>query len=168
MTGRRRLASLPLLALAAAGCASTDNFPSLAPRPAELADAPAPAPPPAPAGPIDSALASQIERSVAEARQGETAFRAELTAAEAAVRRAGGAGSESWIEAQQAVSRLESARSRTMTALAELDGLARERSALPTAGVDLAAIAVASAEVERLAQAQREAIDRLIAALPQR
>jgi hypothetical protein len=167
LSGPPRTGALLLLA-GLAGCASASDFPSLAPRPAELADNPAPAEPPPPAGPVDSALAGRIAQLATDARQGQAEFEAEVGKAQAAVRRAGGAGSDSWIEAQQAVSRLESARTKTMNALAELDALARERSALPSAAQDLPAIASASAEAEQLAQRQREAIDRLLAALPER
>jgi hypothetical protein len=149
------------------GCASTEDFPSLAPRPAELADAPAPPAPPPPPATVDAAVAARIVPLTAAANEGQSEFDAELRAAQSAVGGAGSPGSESWIEAQQAISRVEGARSKTMTALAELDALARERSVLPNADADLAAIAAASAEVEQLAQAQRQAIDKLIAALPE-
>ena len=148
--------------LVAAGCAAPGPYPSLAPRPAEKAyaeDADERKPTPQP---DDPALAAEIDRLAAEARAGAADFDAALPAAQAAAAAAGGAGSDSWIEAQQALSRLESARARTTAALADLDRLAVERSSAGTLGEgDRERLRTATAEIQAGADAQADRLRRL-------
>jgi hypothetical protein len=147
------------LAASLGACAEGGAYPSLAPRPmeAELAAADeAPRPPPLP---DDPELQGRMMPLIAEARRGQAEFEVALPAARAAVARAGGAGSDGWVEAQQAVSRTEAARATTTGALADLDALtlaeARRRAVSES---DLARMRAALAEIERIADRQHEAI----------
>ena len=160
------LALLPCLG----GCAAAGSYPSLAPRPGELGaatKAPSPAPSsdrtPAPIAPGDSALTAQLDGLIERARQGQTAFESARAAAAARVGRAGAAGSESWIDAQEALSQLEGARAPTASALSDLDALARSRitSDSPASEADLGAIAAATEEVRAMAEKQDTEIARL-------
>lgn len=156
----------PLLSIALlAGCADPGDYPSLAPRAVERGEtAPAPAPTEAPPAAADPALAARIAQLIAQARDGDMAFARALEPARTSVGRAGAAGSESWIAAQEAVSRLESARTRTVDALSELDVLARERSQGTPADID--AIAAATVEVSAIADTQQQTISGLTGSLP--
>ena len=166
MAGLRPPLAILLPLLAAAGCAAPGPYPSLAPRPAEKAyaeDAEERKPTPQP---DDPALAGEIDRLLAEAEAGGSAFDSALPAAEAAAGAAGAAGSDSWIEAQQALSRLESARARTTAALADLDRLAVERTAAGTLGSgDSERLRRATEEMQALADAQADRLQRLGASL---
>lgn len=147
-----------------AGCVDPGDYPSLAPRPIERGET-APSPPPeAPVAAADPALSARLAQLIAQAHEGDMTFARALEPARASVRRAGAAGSESWIVAQEAVSRLESARTRTVEALSELDALARERNQGGPA--DINAIAAATAEVSALVDAQQEKIGGLTGSLP--
>jgi hypothetical protein len=156
-----RLAILVALALAAA-CAAPGPYPSLAPRPAEKAyaeDAEERKPTPQP---DDPALAGEIDRLLAEGKAGAAEFDAALPAAQRASSAAGGAGSDSWIEAQQALSRLESARARTTAAVADLDRLAVERTSAGTlGGGDAERLRSAAAELQVLTDSQADRLQRL-------
>ncbi|MET1110230.1 MAG: hypothetical protein ABWX67_01745 [Allosphingosinicella sp.] len=158
---RLSLAALPLLALAA-GCAAPGPYPSLAPRPAEKAyaeDAEERKPTPQP---DDPALAGEIDRLLAEAKAGAAEFDSAFPGAQAAASAAGAAGSDGWIEAQQALSRLESARARTTAALADLDRLAVERTGAGTLGSgDSERLRRATEEMQALADAQADRLQRL-------
>ena len=127
-------------ALFLAGCLQgSGSFPSLAPRPyevdparvAERADDPAAAP----AAPAETALSYEqrqaIEAAQDQHRAAEAAFRAALPGVRSAVEAARGAatGSEAWVVAQQALSRLEVSRTPSVEALANLDRLLSERLA---------------------------------------
>ena len=148
-----------------AGCAPSGDFPSLAMRPVERDPAAEPERPAPPQAPADPQLTARIGELLAQVRQGESAFRAALPDAQRAARAAGGAGSESWIAAQQEISRLEAVRAPTVAALAELDALSVERSNVPTAVADYAALTAAAEEAGTLAAAQRAEIDRLSGAV---
>jgi hypothetical protein len=157
--------SLPALALVvamtASACTPDGEFPSLAPRAIERQDPLAEPVRTFPDVPADPALRARAAELLAEARRGEAEFAAAYTLARAAAARSGEAGSESWIEAQQALSRAEAARAPTTVALAELDRLLIERSAIPTAAGDLAALQETLAEIERLFVAQQQRLDPL-------
>lgn len=157
---RPRLALLAT-SLLIAGCVAEGPFPSLAPRPAEremLEEEPVRAPEPVPSEPALLARAAEL---VALARTGERDFESELGAAAAAARAARPFGSESWVLAQQALSRLEAARAETMRALAALDLLAAERADQPTDPADFAALLAALEQVEAIAAAQETRLDAL-------
>ncbi|MBU3076338.1 hypothetical protein [Sphingomonas quercus] len=147
---------LLLAAVALAGCAgSSEPFPSLSPRPIEKLDvASAPqteAPPPAA---TDPAADSAARTALAAAEAGDRAF-TELLDTVAPVIRAGAAreaGSEPWLDAQQALSRLQAARLATSDALQTLDdqrmarGYAAPDPALESAYARAAALEAAQAE----------------------
>ena len=158
------------------GCATNGAFPSLQYREIErrfsdlprcgreaCADDPDTDEQAAPPAPIadDPALGARIGALTTQAREGQRRFAAALPLANRAAGRAGAAGSESWIEAQQELSRLESARSDTVAALAELDALAVERRAAGTSASDAARIEGALGEVRGLVEAQRAEVLRL-------
>lgn len=171
-----------LLPLAASvllcACAGQGPFPSLAPRAVErelsgqaappCVGSAAPAAAHAPAAPLpsDVQLASRVTALVADARSGQSAFEAVLPRANASAARAGAAGSDSWIAAQQDISRLEAARVRTQDALAELESLSIARSGdQATNEADRASVLAAAEEVRVLAAGQQAEIERLSAPL---
>ena len=156
----RSFAGLAAAALLA-GCVAEGPFPSLAPRAVERADPTAEPVRTAPAVPSDIALRARLSELIALARQGERDFDAAYGRAQAAAGAAGARGSESWIDAQEAISRLEAARAETTRALAELDGLAIERSDQPTNAGDHAALLAAIEQAEAIAAGQQGRIDRL-------
>lgn len=158
-------ALLPALALVTA-CAPDASFPSLAPRPGEQLSTDEPVRQPVFVAP-DPALSAGIAELVAAARRGQAEFEAALPAARANVARAGAAGSDSWVEAQQAISRLEAARASTARALADLDRLSIERAARPTNAAQFAELLNAVELVQSLARAQYSDIDRLRGSLRQ-
>jgi hypothetical protein len=160
----RRLALLiPALALAG-GCAARGHFPSLAPRPAERLSMDEPDRQAA-AVAADPRLAARIAALLADARRGQAEFETVLPGARSGAGAAGAAGSESWIEAQKAISRLEAARALTVAALAQLDELGVERAALPTSAEQLATLLAAMQSAEALAAGQQGEIDGLRASL---
>jgi len=155
-----RAGALAAAALAA-GCTPKGEFPSLALRPIEAEDPLAEPVRSPPVVAVDPALRERAADLLALARRGESAFDAAYRPAAAAARAAGAPGSESWVVAQQAISRAEAARAPTMQALAELDRLATERAAVATNEGDFAAIRAALVEVERLAREQQRRVDAL-------
>lgn len=161
----RAAALLPLL-LAACGTMQTGE-PSLAPRAAEAIDPRVPIPSEVIAGPADPALTERIAQLMAEVRAGAAAFEAAETEAERLAAAAGPAQSESWIEAQVALSALVASRGPVTKAVADLVELAVTRIAA-TGGIlpgDLAAIQAATAEAGAISQRQAATIDRLQARL---
>jgi len=151
-----------LIPLAASACAPEGPYPSLAPRPIEKAMAdseelPAPA-----AITDDAGLPARIEALMVQARRGEADYQAALPEARAAASSAGASGSDSWIVAQQALSRLEAARAATAGALADLDALAlAEASARPLSPADGERLNAATREAQALAERQRAEIVKL-------
>ena len=119
----------PILALPAVAACTTPvgDYPSLAQRPAERIEGtfqpdtaePVPPPPVLPSADLAARLA-QLRRD-AEAAHAE--FRANTPAAERIARAGGATGSDSWAAAQVALADLDSIRSRSAIALAELDTL---------------------------------------------
>lgn len=165
----RRLARLFLLgAIGAgiAGCVSQGPFPSLAPRPGEGEISLAEPVHPTPVVADDDALRRQIAELLAQARAGDRAFAAAYDDAATAVARAGPSGADSWVGAQEALTRLEAARGDTPAALSALDRLGTEHSDQPTSPGDFAAIQAATAEADRIAGAQNARIAALRARLP--
>jgi hypothetical protein len=156
------LLSLFLAASAAlAGCAAEGDFPSLARRPVESdRSVEEPVRPPLHV-PEEEALRALVAELRGRAAAGDRDFEAAYGAAEAAAARAGGRESESWVAAQQALSRLEAAREATMRALSELDALATSRAGTPTNPGDFSSINEALAAVERMAVAQQQRFDAL-------
>ena len=140
----------------AAGCAAPGPYPSLAPRPAEALYAsgdPERVPEPAPDRP---AIAPRLAALIAAARAGDAAFAEAVAAARPIVSRAGGAGSDSWVAAQQAVSRAQTGRSATLQALADLDAFAIAQAAEgPLSTSDSAQLQTATSSLQALADGQQ-------------
>jgi hypothetical protein len=154
-----------------AGCAADGSFPSLAQRPAEKAyaeerDAPDPV---VPQPPDDPGAVTRARALVADAEAGRGAFDAAYDAAAPLVGRAGASGSDSWIAAQQAVSRAVAAQAQTTKALADLDQLTASRaSGAPISDADAARLREAAARAQAIADAQADRLHRLEAALSRR
>lgn len=157
----RSPALVAALLLCLAGCVSRGPFPSLAPRPAEQEDWAEEPVHTAPAVADDAALRTRIAALNADARDGGRAFEADVAAAERATAHPGAEGSDSWIEAQQAISRLEASRGRTMDAAAELHQLQLARTGQPTSATDLAALDAAVEAVNAIAARQQREMDRI-------
>jgi len=132
---------LPLLALPAlplAACASTSagnmsagKAPSLAPRPVEgRFDVAPPAVVVEAPGPLPADLGGRLARWESDAAQAQQAFAAERDGTAALVSAGAGSdvGSERWVVAQQAISRLQSTRAPLTVALADIDRLYIDRS----------------------------------------
>lgn len=152
-----------LLASAAtlSGCAAAGPFPSLAARPEEgLISVAEPVRPPVSVAP-NAALRAQVAALRERGRSGARAFDAAYPAAERATRSVGASGSDSWIAAQQAVSRLEAARGGATAALADLDRLSMDRADTPTNAEDYALIGAAMAEIERETAERQTRLDAL-------
>ena len=160
-------------------CAAQGTFPSLSPRAAEYELAGREPPPciaaagvqaePGPSAAIsvqDPQLASRLAELIGNAQRGERKFQALLPQTRTAVGRAGASGSESWIAAQQEISRLEAARAPTADALGELEALTVARASdSATSEPDRQRIRAAVEEVGRMAEAQRASINALTAVL---
>jgi hypothetical protein len=146
-------------AAAVAACAPPGPYPSLEPRPIEKALAASDEPTPEAPLPDDAGLPARIAALLAEARRGQASA---LPAARATAASAGAAESESWIEAQQALSRLEAAGAVTGKAVSDLDalGLAEEQSRRLSPG-DVERIEAAMREAEALVAAQKDEIARI-------
>jgi hypothetical protein len=157
-----RTVSALALGLVAAGCAPAGPYPSLQPRPIEKAMADSEEQAPAPPLPDDAGLPARIEALVAQARRGDADYRAALPAARDAAGMAGPSGSDGWVQAQQALSRLEAARATTAGALADLDALGlAEANARPLSPGDLERLNAAVRVAQEMADRQRTEIARL-------
>lgn len=145
---------LIVLPLALAACVSEGPYPSLAPRPGEGNISLAEPERPDVLVASDPALRGRVAGLRAQADEGQRAFDATYGPVASAVGRAGPIESESWIEAQQALSRLEAARGQTTSALVALDQLSTERSQTATNDGDFALIGAAIEAVSRIAGEQ--------------
>ena len=143
-----------------AGCVSEGPFPSLAPRPDERLSIDEPVREP-PQIADDSALRVRINRLLSEARSGDADFERDYEAAARASARAGREGSDSWLDAQQALSRVEMSRGRATDAAAELHQLAQARAGQPTSAADQAALDDAIAQVDGIVAAQQARLNRI-------
>ncbi|HEY0627430.1 MAG TPA: hypothetical protein VGD10_11960 [Allosphingosinicella sp.] len=156
----RALAPTLLAALLVGGCTQQGSFPSLRPRAVERLTTDEPVRP-VPVVAADAGLEGQVSGLLADARRGQAEFESLLGPTRAVVGRAGSAGTDSWVEAQQALSRLEAARALTVTALAELDRLSLERAGQPTNSAQYGGLVEAVESAAGLAEAQQAEIDRL-------
>jgi hypothetical protein len=146
--------------LLAAGCATGGEFPSLAPRPVEQLsfEEPIKIDPPVAA---DPALRGRANAILAEARAADGAFEQAYAQALPLVRGAGAAGSDSWLIAQEAISRAEAARIGTTSALVDLDLLLADQSDDPTNAGIWSELQAARAAAAALAADQRGRLDSL-------
>lgn len=156
-----RLPLAAALSLALVGCAQQGAFPSLARRPVEDIDMTVEPVREAPVVPPNEALRARIEQLTDALRGGEARFDRDYEAAASAARAAGPRGSENWVVAQQAISRLEASRAQATAALADLNQLRLERADLPTSEEDQAALETAIAFGDRIAAEQQARLDRL-------
>lgn len=159
-----RLAILLALAFAASCSApSAAPEPSLAPRAAEAIDPRVPILNEVPPGSADASLASQLAGFVNDARAGIPSFNATQAEAERLAADAGPMASESWVAAQQALSRLIEQYGVTTRAAANIDdlGSGRLQSQHWIVPADQQALAAAAAAVSAISDAQAAAIDRL-------
>jgi len=114
-----------LFAAALAGCAGqSGSYPSLAPRPIEQVSLAEPSRPTPPAAVADPAAVQRYAPLIDRARKADVDFRRVLEEERAALARGRGAGegSDAWLAAQVALSRIETARGPVAKALADLDG----------------------------------------------
>jgi hypothetical protein len=134
--------------------------PSLVPRAAEAIDPRVPVPGVVNTRPVGAALASRLAELVAQARQGDSAFRPLAAQAQQLANAAGSPQSESWVVAQQALSAAVAARAPTARALGDIDALGG--NALETQGglapADLRAIQGAAEEVGAIDRRHAETI----------
>ncbi len=125
---RTLLALLAGFSLSLGACSLPEGeFPSLAKRPYETAD-PVAEPASEPqvlSTSLPDSLRAQLDGLVGKHAAAAAAFQTALPAARQAAQSAAGAaaGSESWVQAQMEVSRLEEKRSDSLSALAEIDRL---------------------------------------------
>jgi len=157
---------LPLAgAVVIAGCSRADigPEPSLAPRAAEAIDPRVAIPADVPPGSVDPAMARRLAALVAEARGAAPAFDVLSGAAERMVAVAGPATSESWIAAQQSLSRLVGQHGVTTRIAADIDAIAATRLETQRwiGPADQQAIAAAAAEVAAISNSQAATIVRL-------
>jgi hypothetical protein len=169
---------IPTIALLLAGCATapgTGTYPSLAKRPIESGGTSASAPAPTPAVTTpgdDTALTDQVARLTAQAREGAATFDKGFPDAERQAQAAAksAVSSDAWVNAQIAVSALESARNDCVSALAALDTLYAERAnaqveGQASGGTDM--IDTARQQVLAIVDSQNDRLDRIKALLPQ-
>lgn len=124
-----RTVALAAMLLAISGCATDDSlYPSLARRDAErMTGSAAPALPETPAAqpsaPLPADLPGKLAAIEANARKAHATFQEREGVARRRIARGAEPGSLAWSDAEVALSSLESARSDTMFALADLDAL---------------------------------------------
>lgn len=150
--------SLSLFALVAlAGCTqSPDAYPSLLPRPIEkqsLAEPERPAPVATPDAALDARIA-EFNASTATANQ-RFAAAAQDAEAKVAVARGVPEGSDAWLDAQTALSTLESLRAPLLTALSDLEEVAIERGKAGQPPYPALDSAIAAADATTTAQGER-------------
>ncbi|MDV3456290.1 hypothetical protein RZN05_04790 [Sphingomonas sp. HF-S4] len=158
-------AALTACVLALGGCTQGhDSYPSLLPRPIETQSLAEPERPAVPI-PADPALDARIARvtSTLHASNQRFATAAQQAEAKVAVARGVAEGSEAWLDAQTALSTLESLRAPTLATLAELEGMAIERGQSGKGSYPALDSAVAAADA--MATAQGDRIGALEAAL---
>ena len=152
---------LLIVVLLLSACSSAGGpYPSLQPRAAEAIDPRLQPSRPVNDRPESPALAAQLAGLVGQARSAEPAFDASVANAERLAAAAGARQSESWIQAQEALTTAIAARKPTAEAQADIDALAA--TALQTQGGiapnDLRAIQDAAAQVATIARGQTDRI----------
>lgn len=157
----------PLLALTATACASghDGNYPSLAPRAIEQRSDAEPEVVPVVAAP-DPALDAKLKELAGSLAQATASFEAAAAriAARVPAAKAGGIGSDAWVDTQTALSELQPPRDVVAGVVADLEQLAIDRAAAgqpPYPALEAAKQAAAAA-----AETQRSRYEELAAALP--
>jgi len=110
--------------------------------------------------PVDPALAAHVAELVNQARSSDAAFEPAAAEAQRLAESAGAAQSETWIAAEQALSRAIASRDATVQALGDIDTLGANRLQA-NAGLapnDLEAIKSAAAEVGAIDDRQARTI----------
>jgi hypothetical protein len=164
-----RICQLILLSASCLGlsaCAPELQAPSLLPRAVEKQPIDMPLSEPSEAQtPVDPLLQAAVAKQIEAAEAGDRDFASRRAAAEQAVARAAGKaqGSEEWVQAQEAITALESARTQVHDAAAAIDAL-RDDPANGTSG-NRAAIDAAAKRVADIEQAEAEAVAALAAKL---
>ena len=156
---------LPLLPILLIGACTmpTRVEPSLAPRPAEAIDPRLPVTASEAPGPANPVLAARLRQLVVTVQEGQRAFDDRAAEAGRLSAAAGPMASESWIAAEQSLSRLVEQYGVTTRAAADVDALAadlleRQRWIGIT---DRQAIAAAGAEIRTISDRQTDTIDRI-------
>jgi Meckel syndrome type 1 protein len=146
--------------LLAACAAPQGDYPSLQIRPAERIDPDAEAPPPPPATPVPAETLAQAEALKRRAETADGDFQRMAPRAGSAAQTARGAAvaSDAWVNAQVAIAMLDSKRSETAAALADLEVLYADRAVRLEEMAPLDAI---RADVGRLLAAQDATLARL-------
>jgi hypothetical protein len=143
-------------------CASPGGpYPSLRPRAAEAIDPRVQPVRPMNDRPVSPTLASRLAALVNAAQSGDAAFDGAASIAERLAATAGAPQSDSWIEAQEALTAAIAARKPTATALGDVDevGATALQAQGGIAPNDLAAIKNAAAEIAAIDHRQAERID---------
>ena len=160
---RSVLAFLPLapLLLSLAACSTPRlELEALQPRSAEAIDPRLPVEPLRTATPVDAALLEKVDALKAQAAASVPPFEQALIRAARLAETAGGEGSESWVEAQQALSAAQALRGPLMLALGDLDALLDADIAPDQriASSDRQYLMDASAELTTIANGQQDKI----------
>jgi hypothetical protein len=115
--------------------------------------------------PADAALQAQIATQLAAAEAGDRKFAEQRAVADAAIARAAGAkpGEENWVQAQEAITALEIARTAVRDAAAAIDALRLDPANASTG--NRAAIDAAAARVDGIQRAEASAVAALTAKL---
>ena len=164
-----RISHLLLISAASLGlsaCGSELQAPSLLPRAVEKQPIDMPVSEASEAQtPLDPALQAAIAKQIEAAEAGDRDFTSRRAAAEQAVASAAGKtqGSEDWVQAQEAITALESARTQVRDAAAAIDAL-RDDPANGTSG-NRAAIDAAAKQVAAIEQNESDAVAALSAKL---
>lgn len=160
-----RFALPVIVAILATACARPNigPEPSLAPRAAEAIDPRVAIPSEVPVGEVDPALASRLAALVGEVHAASPRFNMLRDEADRLAAAAGPATSESWIAAQQAVSRAVEQHGVATRVAADIDEIAATRliGQRWIAPADREAIAAASAEVTAISDAQSNGIQQV-------
>lgn len=157
-----RISSLLLISAALLGlsaCGQPLQAPSLLPRAVEKQPIDMPVAEASEAQtPVDPALQAAIAKQVAAAQAGDQEFAGRRAAAEQAVAKASGKaqGSEDWVQAQEAITALESARTQVRDAAGAIDAL-RDDPANGTSG-NRAAIDAAAQQVGAIEQGESDTV----------
>jgi hypothetical protein len=157
--------ALALCTLSLSGCAASGPYPSLAPRPIEQAAAAQPATVPMVViAPSDPERVARVRALVSKAEAGVAGFNAALVTAKQAVGGGKAKGSDGWISAQVAVSRLERMRETAGGILSDLTVEQRKLLIGPESD-DKAMLEAAFNQVAVIDQSQSDAVRALLSKL---